>query len=880
MAEPPANGLYPPKHFLRFFRWYCHPRLVDHIEGDLIEVYRKRVRKNGKRNADIRFIIDVLLLFRQGIIRPAVGYENLNCSMYKSYFKIGWRNLAQNKLFSAIKILGLSLGLSVCMLIFLYTKDEISYDQFHENKGRIFRVTQAWHFNDDDPLAIGTTNAIVGESFAREIPEVQQFTRVNGVPVTIIQDKELFTENPLFVDENFFDVFTFPLLAGDAATALKDPHALVLSDDLAEKYFGTQDVIGKTMQLKVGDKVDNFTVTALTESAPENSTIKGDMLLPFQYFEKNYNNNFGWIGGSMNTFLVLNKEADLHAVTAKMQSLFDKNTKEEVAKIKAAQGVTLKIDLALQSLMDIHLSTTLGPDNGMTGGSKPVYSYVLSGIAAFVLVIACINFINLAVGQSLKRGKEIGIRKVVGSSRYELAWQFLVESFLVSTIAFALAIVFTATSLPFFNELAGKRLSLSYLSDVYLFSGFALLLVITSFLAGFYPSLVLSAFKPVKVLYERQKLMGKNYFVRSLIVLQFALATFLIIATIVINSQVNFLSHADLGYDSRNLVCINIPVSKLSDPLPALFKNKLSDKKNILSIAARHAGRSISAVKVDGKVIENENNKIDDQFFPTFKIPVISGRNFSPEFPGDSLHSVIVNESFTEKAGWSPEEAVGKVVYQLDEKKRGRTIIGVIRNYHFESLRKKIGPALFSMNPEFNFGQIWVKINPENLPETLKLLEDTYKELVQLYPYTYNFMDDMNAANYKTEAKLKQIIIIASALFIFISCIGLFGLAILSIEQRTKEIGIRKVLGAAITTIVSLITKDFSRLVFVAFVAALPAGYFVLKLWLESFVYRIELGWWMFLLAGLLVITVALLVVSLQAIKAAMANPVKNLRSE
>jgi putative ABC transport system permease protein len=872
---------YPPRIFLRFFRWYCRPRLADHIEGDLIEVYRKRVQNNGKRNADIRFVIDVLRLFRPGIIRPAEGYKNLhNYGMFKSYFKIGWRNLAQNKLFSAIKILGLSIGLSVCMLIFLYTKDEISYDQFHENRERIFRVVQAWHFNDDAPMAIGITNAIVGESFGREIPEVQQFVRVNGVAVTIIKDNELFTENPLFVDDNFFDVFTFPLLAGDATTALKDPHGLVLSGDLAEKYFGTRDVIGKTMQLKLGDKVDSFTITALTDSAPENSTMQIEMLLPFQYFEKNYNNNIGWIGGSLNTFLVLNRGADLRAVTAKMQTLFDKNTMEDLAERQAAQGTTLKIDMGLQALTDIHLSTNLGPDNGMTGGSKPIYSYVLSGIAAFILLIACINFINLAVGQSLKRGKEIGIRKVVGSSRYDLALLFLVESFLVSAIAFGLAIVFTTTCLPLFNELANKELSLSYLSDTYLYSGFAILLVISSVLAGFYPSLVLSAFKPVKVLYGRQKLMGKNYFVRSLIVLQFALATFLIIGTIVINSQVNFLSRADLGYDGRNLVCINIPVSKSSDRLPALFKNMLTGKKNIIGVAARHAGRSTSAVKVHGNVIEIENNKIDDQFFPTFKIPVISGRNFSPEFSGDSVHSVIVNESFIEKAGWSPEEAIGKAVYQLDEKKPSRTIVGVIRNYHFESLREKIKPALFSMNPEFNFGQIWVKINPEKLPETLRMLESTYKDLVQLYPYRYDFMDDINAANYKTEAKLKQIIFIASALFIFISCIGLFGLTILSIEQRTKEIGIRKVLGAAITTIVSLITKDFSRLVFVAFVIALPAGYFVLKLWLESFAYRIELGWWMFSLAGLLVITVALLVVGLQAIKAAMANPVRNLRSE
>jgi len=799
--------------------------------------------------------------------------------MFKNYFKIAWRNLSRNKIFSIIKILGLSIGLMVCMLIFLYTRDEISYDQFHENKAQLYRIIQTWQFGKDPVQTMGITNSIVGESFAKEIPEVQQYVRVNGVAVTVKKNNEVLTENPLFVDDNFFSVFTFPLLEGSKRTALKDPHAVVLSKDMAKKYFGTTDVIGNTMQIKIDTAFENFTVTAVAENSPQNSTLKAGMLLPYKFYEK-YNSNTGWFGGSLNTFLMLSPQANIKMVESKMQAMFDKNTKEQLAKAKEEQGVAVKIKLGLQALTDIHLSTQAGPDNGMTDGSNPAYSYILTCIAVFILIIACINFINLAVAQSLKRSKEIGIRKVAGSTRRQLIKQFLTESFLVSVIAFSIAIVLTIVILPFFNELANKKLSLSYLSDGYLYAGYFMLLLVTSFIAGFYPSLVLSAFKPVKVLYSRQKLMGKNYFIKSLVVLQFALAIFLIIGTIAVNSQLNFILHADLGYDSKNLVRIDIPVNKSSDKLPRLFKNELENKDNILSVAARNGGRSISGVKANGKSIIIEKNKIEENFLAAFKIPVIAGRNFSGDYPSDSTHAVIVNESFVKEAGWRVNDAVGKTITYMDDTKGTATIVGVIKNYHFTSLKEKITPELFSMEPAFNYGQIWVRINPANVPQTLALIQDTYKKLVPYFPYSYQFMDDINAQNYETETKWKQIISIASGLFVFISCIGLLGLVILSIEQRTKEIGIRKVLGAAVSRIIVLISKEFIILISIAFVVAVPVGYYFVNKWLQDFAYRIGIGWWMFALAAMLVIAVALLTMSFQAIKAATENPVKSLRTE
>ena len=800
--------------------------------------------------------------------------------MFKNYFKAAFRNLWRNKIFSAIKILGLSIGLTVCMLIFLYTKDEITYDQFHENKTQLYRIIQKWQMGKNPSQTIGITNGIMGESFAKEIPEVQQYVRINGVAITVKKSNVVFTENPLFVDDNFFSVFTFPLLEGSRRTALQDPHSVVISQSLAKKYFGTTDVMGKVMEIKLDTAFENFTISAVVENSPQNSTIKADILIPYKFYEK-YNSNIGWVGGSLNTFVLVSENANIPALEGKMQALFDKNTKDEIAKAEQEEGVDINIKLGLQPLTDIHLSREAGPDNGMSDGSNAAYSYILTCIAVFILIIACINFINLAVAQSLKRSKEIGIRKVIGSTRKQLVKQFLVESFVVSVIAFAFALLLTIAMLPFFNELANKKLELSYLSDGYLYAGYFLLLMVTSFVAGFYPSIVLSSFQPVKVLYSREKLMGRNYLTKGLIVLQFALAIFLIIGTIAINAQLNFLLSADLGYDTKNLVRMDIPVNNSSDKLPALFKNELLNKAGVVNVAARHGGRNISGARVDGKQIIIEYNKIDDRYLSTFKIPVIAGRNFSPEYPSDSLQSVVVNESFVKEAGWALNNAVGKTV-KFGESRDNRTVtvVGVVKDRHFQSLKEKITPEVFSMEPGFNFGQIWVKIDPANTPRTLSLLQSTFRKLLPYYPYSYQFMDDINAKNYEMESKWRQIISIASVLFVFISCIGLLGLVILSVEQRTKEIGIRKVLGAAVSRIILLISKEFIILISIAFILSVPVAYYFIDRWLQDFEYRIDIGWWMFLLAGILVILIAAITMSFRAIKAAVANPVKSLRAE
>jgi putative ABC transport system permease protein len=867
----------PPKLFLRFFRWYCHPRLVDHIEGDLLEEYGKRVDKHGKRNANLRYIIDVLLLFRPAIIKSFKGNENVNTlAMYRSYLKIAWRDLAGNKVFSLIKIMGLSLGLTTCMLIVLYTKDEFTFDQFHENKGQLYRIVQTMKFGDFPEQTIAITTPYFGEAFSKEIPEVEQYVRVNGATVTVRDEGNTQSENTLLVDENFLSVFTFPLLYGNKEAALKDPHNLVLSEDKAKQYFGTTDVIGKTMELKLDTAFENFIVTAVAKNPFQNSSLKFDMLLPMPRVSATGNEN-DWIGGSLNTFLFLSPLADAKTVVDKMQALFDNKTKAFTEKMEKEHGVEATNKLSLQPLTDVHLSEKAGPWNGMSDGSKPIYSYVLTCIAVFILIVACINFVNLAAAQSLRRSKEIGIRKVVGGTRKQLIRQFLTESFLTSGIAFILAFSLTTTTLPYFNDLVNKKLSLAYLADGYLYSAFFLLLLGTSFLAGSYPAFSLSSFQPVKALKERQKLMGKNYLTRGLIVLQFALSIFLIIGTVAINSQLDFFMQADLGYDRENLLRIDLPSNQNSDKIAAAFKNELTNRSNILSVAARSGGRNTSAVKVEEKQIIVEYDKIDDQYLLTFKIQLTAGRNFLPDHPSDVM-AVIVNESFVKEAGWKGDEAVGKTIKHFDE--RSSTVIGVTKDYHFASLKEKIMPKVFSMDPNVGYAQMWIKISPTNIPETLKLLENTFKKFVPYFPYAYHFMNDLYEEDYKSEGKWKQIITIASGLFFFISCIGLFGLVTLSIEQRTKEIGIRKVLGAALSSIVIVISKEFVILTTIGFLVAIPTGYYFADLWLQSFPYRISLDWWIFVKAGAFVIAFAALTTALQAMRAGVSNPVKSLRSE
>src|SRR6185295_9440186 len=480
--------------------------------------------------------------------------------MFKNYLKSTWRNLARNKIYALINIAGLSIGLACAMLIILYVKDEVSFDRFHANVSNIYRiVTQGvdkdGHKGRKDP----NTGYLQGPRFSQNIPEIKSFVRVQSGNESIKNGTEVKDQDLLLVDSTFFDIFSFPLISGNRHTCLKDPFSVVLSEDAAKKQFGTTDVIGKIVMLKDDSVFVPHKVTAIAKKSPQNSSIKFDVLLPIRESKEDQANNENWFSFFLNTFVVLNPNVGIQPVESKMNRFYQENSKEAITSLRAKFGDDVdnwKSDYLLQPFHDMHMSTELPAQNGLSDASNPMYSYILSGIALFILLIACINFVNLTVARSVKRAKEIGIRKVVGGDRAQLIIQFLGESFLLCTIAFALAIGLVQLVLPVFNQLSNKALAISYLFDAKLIGGYILLFFVTGLLAGFYPALVLSGYKPVESLYSRFNITGKNYLQKSLVVLQFALASFLIIATFTIYAQFNFLTKTDLGYDDSNIVIV------------------------------------------------------------------------------------------------------------------------------------------------------------------------------------------------------------------------------------------------------------------------------------------------------------------------------------
>lgn len=799
--------------------------------------------------------------------------------MIKNYFIIAWRNLARHKTYSFINIAGLSIGLACAMLILLYVKDEVSYDQFHSNVGNIYRIiTHSKH--DGQEFKDSNTGYLQGPRFAKNVPGIETFVRIQSGAEDIRKGTDIQSQELLFVDSGFFSVFSFPLLSGNAQTCLSEPHSIVLSEDAARQHFGTADAVGKTIQLKENGQFVPYKVTAVAKNCPQNSSIRFEVLLPFRESEADAQNNDNWYNFFLNTFVVLNPNTSVQSVEKQMQNFYlrdaAKTFKEMIAKYGGGPDVSMG-SYHLQPFTDMHMNTELPAQNGLVNASNPTYSYILSGIALFILLIACINFVNLTVARSLKRAKEIGIRKVIGGDRKQLIIQFLGESFLLSFIAFVMALIIVQLILPLFNGLANKALALSYLFDAKLIAAYLLLLLTTGLLAGFYPALVLSGFKLVTTLYSRIRFSGRNYSQKSLVVLQFALASFLIIGTFTIYRQFNFLTKTDLGYDDSNIVEIN--KYDVSHGEAAIFKSEILKNRNILDIAAKNNGQWRTGARLaNDSAINFQYETIDESYLPTLKIPLVMGRNFSKEHPSDSTHSILVNEAFVKEAGW--KNPIGETVNFFYNDNEIFQVIGVVKDYHSLTLDQKIGPQLFTMKNTNSFGTFNIKIRPGTETESLKYIQKTFRQFFPLSPYSYVFKDDQRIRDYESEARWKQIILFGAILTIFISCIGLFGLSVLSAEKRNKEIGIRKVLGASVNSVVTTLSKDFLKLVIIALIIAVPLAWFAATKWLQNYPYRISLDWWLFAAACMLVILVALATVSFQAVKAAIANPVKSLRTE
>jgi putative ABC transport system permease protein len=872
----------PPRWADRLLEWFCAPHLLEEVQGDLHERFTRNVTLLGANRARQRYGREVMSFLRPFALkrkpREYSSFSLFSPAMFQNYIKIALRNLARNKAYSAINIIGLSIGLAAAMLIMLYTKDEVSYDRFHANNPAIYRITSrsltpAGNVSRIEPY----TGYFPGPKFHAGVPEIRSFVRYQEDRKDMKQGTDVKSQTVYYADTSFFSVFTFPVLNGNPRTALHNPQSVVISEKMAETQFGTTNAVGKVLFFKNDDNFQPYTVTAVAKNCPQNSSIKFDVLLPMVVSQQEMANNENWFSVFMNTFVVVSSGANTSAVEAKMNQVYVADASESIVEMAKKYGITEKTQYALQPLTDMHLSKELPASNGLVDESNPTFSYILSGIALFILLIACINFVNLTVARSLKRAKEIGVRKVVGGARSHLIVQFLGESFILCFAAFVFALALVQLALPTFNQLANKALTLNYLFDTRLVLAYLALFITTSLLAGFYPALVLSGYSPVATLYSRFQLSGKNYLQKSLVVLQFSLASFLIIASLTIYSQFNYLTSKDLGYDDKNVVIIDKQNLRRSEA--KLFREELLKNPNILEVAPKNGGSWGTVAKINGETqINFAYETINDAFLPLFHVPIVKGRNFSADYPGDSTHSVLVNETFVKKAGW--KNPIGQVVDFWFQDIKKYTVVGVVKDYHYESLNQAIKPQLFTMKPSNDYGRAFIKLKPDTETASIHYIEKVFKRLFPIHPYSYQFLDQENIKRYESEAKWKQMMLFGAILTIFISCIGLFGLATLSAERRTKEIGIRKVLGASVSGIVQLLSTDFLRLVSLSFVFAFPAAWYAMQEWLKNYPYRIDISVWMFALTAFIAVSIAFLTVGWQSLRAAMINPVASLKSE
>ncbi len=810
--------------------------------------------------------------------------------MLHNYFKIALRNLWRHKGISIINVLGLAIGLTCFITIGMYVLDELSYDKYNKFSDRIFRINSDIRFGGTD-LIMAVSADPMGATLKKDYPQVEEFTRIyNSEGAKLIKKGTEFINEArvTYVDSTFFSVFTLPAIAGDARTALNEPNTVVVTESTAKKYFGTTDILGKPIETNDGGQ-NIFKVTAVIKDVPLNSHFNFDFFFSMDNVEYGFGN---FLSHNFHTYLLLKEGADYKDFTKIFAEVIDKYIIPQakafmnIESIKDFEKSGNKLAYSLIPVTDIHLKSARGVELNPNGNIQ--YVYIFSAVAFFILLIACINFMNLSTASSGGRAKEIGIRKVLGTEKKSLLGQFLVESTLMSYIAMAIAILLTWIGISWFNELSGKQLTLLTYSGQPIYLLLLILLPIPiGFLSGIYPAFFLSSFQPIVVLKGKMPSGFKKSNLRSLLVVfQFCASIILIFGTIIIYRQLNFIQTTKIGFNkdqvivvdnsgmpSQNRLVFNEEISKLSGVQSASFAGYLP-----VSNSSRSDNTwSTEAVMNEQNGFNMQNWNIDYNYISTLGMEMVSGRNFSKEFGSDSS-AIIINEKAASLLG--AENPVGKILYSSDRdgKPAARTIIGVVKNFNFESLRKNIGPLCFQLGN--NRWASAFKVNGSEAPALVKNIESSFKKWAPGMPFSYQFLDESFDAMYREEQRVGNVALTFSLLAIFIACLGLFGLTTFIAERRTKEIGIRKVLGANVSGIMTMLSKDFVKLVAIAALIAFPFGYYLMNNWLHDYENRISLQWWMFAFAGGVTIIIALLTVSIQAIKSALANPIKSLRTE
>lgn len=809
--------------------------------------------------------------------------------MIRNYFKIAWRNLMKYKFISFINLFGLTVGLTCCLLITTYILNELSYDRYNEHADNIYRVTRS--FNNEEgvvSLNLSTVSPPFGYYLPTDFPEIRKMTRLldNGITPLRYNDKLINEQHVFFADENLFDVFTVKVLKGNPKTALADPYSVMLTEETAKKYFGDEDPMNKSIRY---NNQFNMKVTGVYRAFPANAHMHPGMLVSFStlrdstvYGEEPLRTNWG--NNSFFTYLLLPDHYDIKNMESRFPSFIDKHMAGQEYIGKQASKYT---KLGLQKLTDIHLYSHTDYEAEPNGDINRVY--IFAAIALFILLIACINYMNLSTARSALRAKEIGIRKVIGAERKELIFQFLSESVIITCIAGILAIICLWLTLPWLNKVSGQELSMSTLLQWQILVPVLLAPVAVGLISGVYPALFMSSFRPIQTLKGIFKVGGRNVsFRKVLVVTQFSISIILIITTAVVFQQLHYMQQKSLGFDKEQIAVIPYN-SALNDKYEA-FRNELlanSNFKNASRSSRIPTGRLLDAMdaytmsgdsmrqsKTDIKLVA-----VDYDFMPTYGIKMAAGRNFSREYGTDTT-GFVLNESAVKALGWkSSQDAVGRDFKYGNIKGH---VIGVTKDFHFENMHQSIVPLVFEMFPPriSFFNNLSVKFSGNNTIAALEYLGTTWKKFLPEIPYEYTFLDENFDKLYQSEQRQGTIFTAFACIAIFIACLGLFGLSAFTITQRIKEIGVRKVLGANVGSIVALLSKDFLRLVLIAALIAFPVAWYSMNSWLKDFAYRIDIQWWVFVLAAVAATLVALLTVSYQAIKAALANPVKSLRTE
>ncbi|MGN6493393.1 MAG: ABC transporter permease [Agriterribacter sp.] len=809
--------------------------------------------------------------------------------MLKNYFKTAWRHLFRHKLYSTINATGLAIGITCTLLAVLYWKDEHSFDGFHKNNPYLFRITSSQLNEKGERNTVGNTGHVHGPAFKAGVPEVKEMTRVLGgdISTTLVYGNKTMNIKPLWVDSSFFEVFTFQFLRGNPAGVLNEINSIVITESTARKFFNSIDVVGKVFTQDADPSFDKLqkplVVTAVVKDPPGNSSLQFDALMTFSFMELSFQND-NWLGAWLGTFVVMHAGADLEKVKEKFNAIYDKHAAPQLIN---PEYNWMKFDpktrYGLQPMTDVHfntkLTTTGWNEGGIVNVASPVYSYVFMGIAIFILLMAAINFINISIAGSLRRTKEIGIRKIAGSNSIQIIFQFLFESAILCCISFVASILLGSFLLPVFNNVTGKQLTLNEAFDGTLVLYFAVLLLTIVLLTGLYPAFILSRFEAVKVLYNKQKLSNRNLFGHSLVVLQFSLAIFLVAGAIVYYSQMNFIRTKNLGYNPSHIITTEVGGARGDyAPILGFIKNELNKDASISSVSFGNQGE-FEDLQVNGRKFSTFNKAVDEQFLNVMTIPLLAGRNLDANH-NISKNEALVNEAFVKASGMS--SPIGQTVF-ID---RGydsvyKTIVGVFKDYHYRPLRESIKPMMLHGHEDaYQGARIWVKFEKVNQQKAMAALEKSFKAIMPTAVYTYNFVDEKNASEYLQERRWQKVVNFASLLAFILCCLGLFGLTHLATQQRIKEIGVRKVLGASVLQIITLFTKGFLKLVVISAVVSLPFAWLATNKWLENFAYRTPLSWWIFALAGMIAVGVAITTVGFQAIKAAIASPVKALRTE